>query len=503
MASRGKSAVVAEITPAVAPPVEESLGSTYLHAIRSHIAVVALVTLAALLASIAFVQLRDQRYVSAAELLITPLPQDDTELLGLPLLRDTGDATRTSQTAAALLRNREAAALTARRLGGDWTTRGVADAITIEPRGQTNLLVVQAEAGSAAQAVEVADAYARAAMELQTRDLQRAAQTELADTQVQIEALDDADDQARAQLQGRASRLRPLAAGTNPTLSLAERAVPNDNPLGPPVPLVIALALVAGVVVATATALVIELAQPDRIMREADLRRIAPLPVLVRVPAVRRGRGRPLELLDEPEVHEAFRNLRVQLELRGRSRRAVMLVSASRGDGQTTTALGLALELADGGSEVVLLDGDVRRPQLRGMLGLAPRKIPKGFDGAGERAAQSAEEVHAIPGLSVLEQRELLGAEPSARSREQRAAPLRALLRTADYVIVDTPPLGQSSDALMLLREVDDVLLVVRPGHTRRSELESAWDVIRRSGVSPLGTVVTGSTVRSRPLPEE
>jgi Mrp family chromosome partitioning ATPase len=157
----------------------------------------------------------------------------------------------------------------------------------------------------------------------------------------------------------------------------------------------------------------------------------------------------------------------------------------------------------DSGSEVVLLDGDVRRPQLRTMLGLPPRKIPKGFEGGGERSAQRADEVPAVPGLLVLEQRELLGAEPSARSREQRAAPLRAVLRTADYVIVDTPPLGHSSDALMLLREVDDVLLVVRPGRTRRTELETAWDVIRRAGVNPLGIVVTGSTVRTRPLPEE
>ena len=52
----------------------------------------------------------------------------------------------------------------------------------------------------------------------------------------------------------------------------------------------------------------------------------------------------------------------------------------------------------------------------------------------------------------------------------------------ADYVIVDTPPLGEISDALRLVDLVDDIVIVARPGHTNRDSLETARDLMTRSG---------------------
>ena len=62
----------------------------------------------------------------------------------------------------------------------------------------------------------------------------------------------------------------------------------------------------------------------------------------------------------------------------------------------------------------------------------------------------------------------------------------------ADYVVVDTPPLGEVSDALRLVDLVDDVLIVARPGNTNRANLELMRNLMARTGRTPTGLIVIG-----------
>jgi hypothetical protein len=67
----------------------------------------------------------------------------------------------------------------------------------------------------------------------------------------------------------------------------------------------------------------------------------------------------------------------------------------------------------------------------------------------------------------------------------------------ADWVIVDTPPIGEVSDAIPIAAECDEVLLVVRPGHTDRARLILARDLLSRIDVIPAGTVLIGQGGRT------
>jgi hypothetical protein len=60
----------------------------------------------------------------------------------------------------------------------------------------------------------------------------------------------------------------------------------------------------------------------------------------------------------------------------------------------------------------------------------------------------------------------------------------------ADYVVVDTPPLGEVSDALVFASAVDATLLVARPGTTQLRQLEFTRDLLERGGHTPLGYIV-------------
>jgi uncharacterized protein involved in exopolysaccharide biosynthesis len=176
VAVQPQRANVSELMLASTPPPDEPVSHTYGRALRAHRMLVALIILVALGAAIALLQLRPASYSADAELLITPVSQADVNLLGLPLIRDTGESTRTAQTAAGLLQTKEASALTAQRMGGGMTALDVENAVTIEPRGQTNLLAVHATSDGARQAARLADTYATAITELRVRALQRVAQ---------------------------------------------------------------------------------------------------------------------------------------------------------------------------------------------------------------------------------------------------------------------------------------------------------------------------------------
>ena len=62
----------------------------------------------------------------------------------------------------------------------------------------------------------------------------------------------------------------------------------------------------------------------------------------------------------------------------------------------------------------------------------------------------------------------------------------------ADYVVLDTAPLGEVSDALTIADQVDDVIVVARPGHTNRMNLQTVRDLLDGAGVQPTGLLLIG-----------
>ena len=65
-------------------------------------------------------------------------------------------------------------------------------------------------------------------------------------------------------------------------------------------------------------------------------------------------------------------------------------------------------------------------------------------------------------------------------------------LKIADYVIVDSPPLTQVIDALPIAAHVDDVLIVVRLGHSRLNHIKELGELLAGTGVTPAGVAIIG-----------
>jgi Mrp family chromosome partitioning ATPase/capsular polysaccharide biosynthesis protein len=466
----------------------------YVRAIRSHLPLAVGIVLAVVVGSIAWLIARSPVYESSAQLLVTPVAADDRSFFGLPVVHEAGDPVRTLQTAATLADSTDAAALAARRLGDGWTEKRVRAAVDVQPQGESSILAVQARADSAAVAVAVADAFARAVIDVRAEALQsRVAQAiEAARSQLQAPGLAPA---VIAGLSRRLSDLQAIPRGTDPTLSISERATVPRGAEGVPPWLVLLLAIVAGTVLAAGAALLIELVTPQPLTRESEVLSIYPLPVLARVPADRARRRKHGQGALPPHsaaASEAFRFLQLQLELGKGRPRSVLFTSPSRGDGKTDSIVGFARELATAGRSAILLDLDLREPGLARAFGFAPtRDITALLPGAGrlKRALTPVPGESSLRIVAAVQQ-----ADGTLLGRLGRLLPdvLDEALRLADYVLIDTPPLGEVGDALQVAGDVDEIIVVCRFGNTRARGLETIRDLSERMGRTPTGYLLIG-----------
>jgi Mrp family chromosome partitioning ATPase len=184
-----------------------------------------------------------------------------------------------------------------------------------------------------------------------------------------------------------------------------------------------------------------------------------------------------------------------QIDRRRGGTGTVMVTSASSRDGKTAAAEGLATGLAAAGRSVILVDFDLR--------GLSPEGGPAGMAELAEHGAEVQDFVAEVPGRPGIH---TLAAGTGAREAHLVEAINRRLPditaaahRLADYVVFDTAPLGEVPDALALAAQVDELIVVVRPGHTDRAGSEHMRDLLRWAGRLPTGLVVVGQSAGAPP----
>ena len=186
---------------------------------------------------------------------------------------------------------------------------------------------------------------------------------------------------------------------------------------------------------------------------------------------------------------EAFRVLRTNLQFIDVDNRSksYAITSSVPGEGKSTTAVNIAITLAQTGQNILLVDGDLRRPQVAAMLGL------EGGVGVttvlvGKISAAEAIQRHET-GLDVLTSGHI-PPNPAELLQSKAMAELLAELRGKyDTIIFDAPPLLPVTDAALLAAQTDGALLVVRHSRTTREQLHGAHERLAGVGAHPLGVI--------------
>jgi polysaccharide biosynthesis transport protein len=196
---------------------------------------------------------------------------------------------------------------------------------------------------------------------------------------------------------------------------------------------------------------------------------------------------------------EAYRSVRTALQFstsHGAPKR-LMVTSTTRDEGKSTSALALAINFAQMGHHVLLVDGDMRNPSIHKMLGI-PNDLGLSnllsADSRGETLIQPT----VIPNLSVL----TAGPSPPNPVDLLMGPKLLALLDKASavgisHVIVDGPPILGIADSIVLGNQIQDMLFVVRAGSTRKANIRDALRRLRLSGLAPRGAILTFAPARA------
>jgi receptor protein-tyrosine kinase len=240
---------------------------------------------------------------------------------------------------------------------------------------------------------------------------------------------------------------------------------------------------------------VLALEQLDsRIRDPKEARRVAQVDVIGVVPAVR-------SLSDESPTailgKEVFRSIRTHLRFAPVENLQVLVVtSAAPREGKTTVAANLALTMAEQGVNTVLVDSDIRRPQVHRTFGVESSPglsdVLQGTVGLSDavQAVQTNPCLHVLAaGSSTLAPTELIG----GGGFDELVNNLRS---EYEFVVLDTPPILAVTDALLGSVLADGVVLVARANKTDATALDNAVQQLRRVGATVLGIVLNEVNAR-------
>jgi succinoglycan biosynthesis transport protein ExoP len=200
-----------------------------------------------------------------------------------------------------------------------------------------------------------------------------------------------------------------------------------------------------------------------------------------------------LIVLHEPHstAAEAFRSMRTAVLFSSHETppKVVLVTSSRPAEGKTVGSLNLAGTLAESGARVLLVDADLRHPRCHALLRLANDR------GLTSVLAGEAEIDGAIRPLDVPRLFFLPAGPPPRNPAELVGSPemrrtLAALRERFDFVIIDTPPVLPVTDAVVLARLADGIVLVVKGHETPRQLVRRARDRLTLAGVNFLGVVV-------------
>jgi capsular exopolysaccharide synthesis family protein len=202
-------------------------------------------------------------------------------------------------------------------------------------------------------------------------------------------------------------------------------------------------------------------------------------------------------------VAEAFRSLRTNVTYTALDTplRRILITSATPQEGKTTISSNLAVVMAQGEGKVVLVDADLRRPQVHKKFGLNNQVglsdlflLQRPLDSLPQGVIQSCE----VPRLGVVTSGKI-PPNPSELLTSRKMTQFLDLLNAEyDVVLIDTPPMLTVTDAAALAAGMDGVVLVAKPGVTKLRDFRQMLELLQTVGARTLGVVLNEVNAGSR-----
>lgn len=325
------------------------------------------------------------------------------------------------------------------------------------------------------------------------------------DRSVQYNTLRRDMDSNRSMYEALLQRYKEVSAASGISannVSVVDRAEPPIIPTSPRLGLNMVIAMLLGLLMASAVAILRELLD-DRVQNAVDVETKFGLPALGMVPQFSSGGKVDTELSTARSViSEAYHSIAtaVLLSSAKAAPKILMLTSAQSGEGKSSSAIGLSSAFARLNKRTLLIECDLRRPSLNGKIGEMSRKT------AGTGLSEFLAGQTLLPGIhshSKLRFDYLLaGAIPPDPIELLGSPAFTALLRDLagqyDQIILDAPPVLGLADAPILASRSDALIFIVEANRSHRGRAKSALSRIRRFDVAVIGTILTKVIPNSR-----
>lgn len=277
---------------------------------------------------------------------------------------------------------------------------------------------------------------------------------------------------------------------------VVDRAAPALKPYSPNIPLNLALGFLGGLALGTAFAFFVAYID-DRVKSSFDIESVVGLPLVGIVPEIKR--------LEQPEkaqivvnnhdkqVVEAFLTLHSSLRLKDESKRAqaILVTSTIPGEGKSFTTTNLALTFAAHGEKVVVVDCDLRKPNIHKSFRLENLKGVIDVC-AGTQTIDQVVFKGVHPNLDVIAAGGRAKNPTQILNSKNFELMLSDLRKRYDRVFVDTPPLAAVSDALIILPLMDGSIFTIFFNRVRRKAAQFSARKLLEVNVPCFGAVLNG-----------
>jgi len=285
-------------------------------------------------------------------------------------------------------------------------------------------------------------------------------------------------------------------------IRVIEAPLVSASPVKPRKLMILALAILGGFV--AGNALVIGIAMADSSIRNVNqVEEVLGLPVLTLVPrSKRRHIDKEPVLTARPGSHEAeaFRSLRTALSFLGNQKdsKAVLFTSANPGEGKTYCSLNCGAALAQLGLRTLLIDADLRRPNLTKALLAGSRGPGLSACLTGNATFMDCCRPTSTENLFILGAGERVSNPAELLASGDLVGLLKEAMLYFDRVVIDSAPVNAVSDTQLIAKEIESVCLVIRAGKTPRRAIVRACGLLERATHNPDAVVLNRVERRSR-----
>ncbi|MEA3349243.1 MAG: polysaccharide biosynthesis tyrosine autokinase [Chloroflexota bacterium] len=393
--------------------------------------------------------------------------------------------------------------------------------ITVQPIRDTQLIEINVEDTNPYQAAEIANVIGtvfseqnQARQEARYASTKESLQHQLDKTQEQIDTAEAAlsplgdspeDQSERNRLETMLTQYRQTYADTlqsyeqvrlteAETLSnviQVEEADPPESPVRPRILMNTALAGVVGAMLAIGAIFLME-ALDDTIHGSDEIDRYLDLPVLGVIRKIDGNQAVIATIKPRSPAAEDFRSLRTNIQFASVDfpLSTILITSPTPEDGKTVIAINLSIILAQGGQQVSLIDADLRRPRIHQYMQIPNRWGLSYLFTSKEDRLDGVLRKNKSLGLSIMTSGNLPPNPAELLGSDKMHQIITEVKNQSDVIVFDSPPLNAVTDASVLSKLVDGIILVIKAGTTKIIAAQQALEQLQRVGANVIGVVL-------------